>query len=158
MYPLSPYDTDNHVVCEAYCAELNRWVLLDPTYDSFVFDESGEPIGVIETRRRLARRLPIAISDGANHNGETVDVDEIREYYAKNMFWFMVSVKQGASPFGSDGGGFVIVTPVGFDWCERMCLNADYCSELWGGESESMRRMFRDIERSAIRKPAEFLS
>lgn len=158
MFPLSPYDNDNHVVCEAWCEERSKWVLLDPTYRLVAFSEDGDPLGAVEIRERLSRLGSFTLCDGVNHNGDAVTVDEIREYYAKNMFWFMLSMTQGCGGF--ERGSFMIVEPEGFDWTRRMCENIDYCAALWGGDAataEGQKEFFRGLEQSVAYRSIEIL-
>lgn len=35
MMPKSTKDGDNHVVVEAFVSDLNKWIMLDPTYGSY---------------------------------------------------------------------------------------------------------------------------
>lgn len=158
MFPLSPYDSDNHVVCEAWCEERSKWVLLDPTYRLVAHGEDGEPLGVTEIRERLSRLGSFTLCGGANHNGDAVSPGEIREYYAKNMFWFMLSDTQGCSGF--ERGRFVIVEPEGFDWARRMCENIDYCAALWGGDAastEGQKQFFRGIGQTVAYRSLDIL-
>lgn len=50
IMPLSPYDSDCHVVNEVWDTALNKWVMLDITNDQYWVDESGTPLSVLEIR------------------------------------------------------------------------------------------------------------
>ncbi|MHC1695879.1 MAG: transglutaminase domain-containing protein [Eubacteriales bacterium] len=39
IMPFSPYDGDNHVVTHAYIKEQRKWIMLDPTYSSYISNE-----------------------------------------------------------------------------------------------------------------------
>jgi hypothetical protein len=38
IMPFAPYDTDNHVITHVYIKELKKWIILDPTFASYIMD------------------------------------------------------------------------------------------------------------------------
>lgn len=63
MMPLSPYDGDNHVVCEVWLPEEQRWVMMDPSYGGFVTDENGKSLSLLSLRQILGSRGEVRFSD-----------------------------------------------------------------------------------------------
>ena len=54
IIPLSPYDTDCHVVNEVWDTELGKWVMLDITNNEYWIDENGTPLSLLEIRSKGA--------------------------------------------------------------------------------------------------------
>jgi transglutaminase-like putative cysteine protease len=85
IMPFSPYDFDNHVVCEAWISDFNKWVMFDPTYNLYV-SFNDIPLNVYELRGSLANQEEVVFNNGANYNGTPINKDEITTYYAKDLF------------------------------------------------------------------------
>lgn len=149
IYPFSPYDCDNHVVCEAWCKERNKWIMLDPTYGSGAYYE-GEPLNIAEMRKLLADRKEITFSENMHYNGEKVtDLQDVREYYAKDLFWVMLTSVQGTQKDFSLRGMAYYCVPEGFDVKKHMLANVQYREELWGKQEwlEQRKKMLKsDVE------------
>ena len=88
MMPKSENDGDNHVVVEAFVSELNKWIMLDPTYGSYCLDSNGSILNLYEIRDHIAKDKEYHFSKTMNYNGEVVDdLDDVKDYYAKNLFF-----------------------------------------------------------------------
>ena len=135
LLPCSPYDGDNHVVCEAWDDDRKKWILLDPTYGSYFIDRNGAPLSVCEMREGLENREDLSLSPGSNYNGDALDKHEILEYFAKNLFYFFVNQRQGRNTGESP---LIVIAPKGFDAKRRMITNIDYRMEMTG-DSERMQ-------------------
>jgi len=132
IHPFSPYDCDNHVVCEAWSKERKKWMMLDPTYGSGAFYEEV-PLSIAEIRKLLAERKEIVFSETIHYNGEPVtDLQDVREYYAKDLFWMMLTSIQGSQKDFSKMGLAYYFAPEGFDVKKHMLANIQYREELWG--------------------------
>jgi hypothetical protein len=92
IMPASPYDYDNHVVTHAYIKESKQWILLDPTYNTYLMDKDKNILDVFEIRNLLANQEYIIFSDGFNLNGDKCDIDEVKTYYAKNLFYLKTDI------------------------------------------------------------------
>ena len=149
IHPFSPYDCDNHVVCEAWSKERKKWMMLDPTYGSGVFYE-GVPLSIAETRKHLADRKEISFSETIHYNGELVtDLQDVREYYAKDLFWMMLTGVQGSQKDFSKMVLAYYFAPEGFDVKKHMAANIQYREELWGKQEwlEQRKKMLAsDVE------------
>lgn len=132
LMPLSPYDGDNHVVCEVWLAEEKRWVMLDPSYGGYVMGENGRPFSLLELREALAHREKILFSDGFHYNGDrNLDFEDITCYYAKNLFYFRCSQVQ---TFGSDGSAQpqLYFVPKGYDPVRAQFACVEYKEKIFG--------------------------
>ena len=125
--PFSPYDGDNHVVCEAWIAEWGKWIMLDPTYGGYVQDETGRVLSVIELRRTLADRAGLVFSDNFNYNGDRdLDLEAIKTYYAKDLFYLLCASLQGHNAGLPEFNEHIVIAPVGYDVRKSMLVNIDY--------------------------------
>lgn len=126
IMPFSPYDFDNHVVCEAWIEELNKWVMLDPTYNLYT-TFNNIPLNTYELRVHLSNQdLEIIYNNEANYNGSPINKEEIKTYYAKDLFRFMVSDIQGANSENIDGRRLINITPCGYDVKQFTLANIDF--------------------------------
>ena len=146
IMPFSPYDVDNHVVCEAWVESLDKWVMFDPTYNLYAL-RNNEPLNVLELRRLLADRKDVVFNNEANYNGNPIDKDEIMEYYAKDLFYLMVSDIQGSNP--DSISKYIRVAPIGYDAKKSRLANIDYRINK-RGESEHLLNWRKDTEKAKI--------
>lgn len=132
MMPQAVEDGDNHVVVESYSSEWKKWVMLDATYGSYCLDTRGIVLNLQEIRNLIQQGEDYKFSDELNYNGETyLDIEDIKEYYKKNVFFFRCKSVQ---EYGShrEHGNMVEVAPDGFDVHERMVKNLQYRMKLYG--------------------------
>jgi len=146
MMPQSAEDGDNHVVVEAFISELHKWIMLDPTYGSYCVDSDGVILNLFEMRNSIACDREFFLSDTINYNGEKVDdLDDVKNYYAKNLFFFRVKSVQG---FGEhrEYGNMLEFSPSGFDVHKRMVDNLSYRIDTYG--DFEMFRIWKKYEES----------
>lgn len=132
MMPKEVEDDDNHVVVEAYVSEWKKWIMLDATYGSYCADENGRVLNLGELRNVIQNGEKYTFSENLNYNGETnLDVEDIRNYYAKNVFFFRCKSEQG---FGAhrEYGNMLEIAPDGFDVHHRMVANLKYRIQQYG--------------------------
>ena len=132
MMPQSAQDGDNHVVVEAFIAELGKWVMLDPTYGSYCIGDNGTILNLYEIRTYIASDKDYSFSHTLNYNGSAVDdIDDVKEYYAKDLFFLRCKSVQG---YGQhvDYGNIAEISPVGFDVHKRMVDNLQFRIESYG--------------------------
>ena len=150
MLPYSPYDGDNHVVCEAWVSELHKWIMVDPTYNAVVLDEHNEPLNIMEIRNALADRDKLHFANGLNYNGDEVDEADVMEYYAKDMFWFMIRDIQGCDNENRPDGHILTIVPEGYDIHKSKLLNIDYRISCWGDNDLLQQRKIQIEEEIPI--------
>ena len=156
IMPFSPYDGDNHVVCEAWSDSLNKWFMIDPTYNLYAIHE-GVYLSTIEIRTKLANQEVIAFNEKANYNGKPINVDDITSYYAKNLFRFMVSDIQGSDSENIDGRRMIDITPIGYDVTRSALANVDFRVKE-NGECENTHEWRKSVlDNTAIYKGIDIL-
>lgn len=154
LVPCSPYDVDCHVVCETYITELKKWVMLDPTYGTYVTDENNVPLSVSEIRELLADKKEIRFSEKAHYNNSPFLANETTEYYAKDMFIIELNETQGAF---SECPLVVSIVPLGFDIKRREKVNADFIMEQLGNHEWVVKTVSRLKNRIFVCKDISIL-
>ena len=132
MMPQSAEDGDNHVVVEAFISELNKWIMLDPTYGSYCKGLDGTILNLYELRNYIADNKEYYFSQSMNYNGEQVDdVEDVKNYYAKNLFFLRCKSIQG---YGHhvEYGSILEMAPKGFDVHKRMVNNLMFRRKAYG--------------------------
>jgi len=149
LMPLSPYDRDNHVVCEAWSNEYNKWIMVDPTYGLYLVDEKKTPLNVMEIRERLAFQKELNLNEGCHYNGNELDKNEILEYYAKDFFYFQIRKIHGYNMDGIENNWMITIAPKGYDVKKKELANIDYRIKQWG-DNESFQNWRRNVEEGSI--------
>jgi len=105
-----PFD-DCHVVVNFYSESLDRWVMLDPTYNLYLMDENDEMIGVEEFRDIIIAGGQLKPNGGAAYDGVegSFEIRGYREYMAKNF----IRLQRGTiMRYGSDDNdGWITLIP-----------------------------------------------
>ncbi|MCL2421257.1 MAG: hypothetical protein FWD03_05305 [Defluviitaleaceae bacterium] len=152
IMPFSPYDEDNHVVTIVFINDLNKWIMLDPSYNAYFMDENDNILSPWEAREMLSNQGCIRLNDGYNYNGDYTGEKsgEPPEYYieymAKDLFWFFCDE---ISTFGIDANGAEIlaVAPIGYDVQKFFVANIEYRIKKYGG-SEGLLGWLADVEKT----------
>ena len=134
IMPFSPYDTDNHVVTHAYIAELDKWIMLDPTYCTYFKDVDGNILDVFELRTFLADGRDVFLNEEFSYNGiqlitDNETVRNYKRYLTKDLFRFETSE---ISAFGSGAlwEKFIYICPVGYNPFEWRMYEREYSLEF----------------------------
>lgn len=79
---------DCHVINMVFSKDLNKWIWIDPTFDSYVMDEKGSLLGIQEVRERLIKGMPLVLNADANWNRSALQTKEyyLQTYMAKNLY------------------------------------------------------------------------
>ncbi|MCD8101288.1 MAG: transglutaminase-like domain-containing protein [Alistipes sp.] len=81
-------DGDNHVITEVYSESLGKWIMMDPSWNVYVMDENGLPLGTREIRERLVDDGYMKLNDDCDlssfEHGQWKDY--LYEYMAKNLY------------------------------------------------------------------------
>lgn len=82
---------DCHVICAVWSQTLGRWLWIDPTFDAYVTNEHGTPLGIREVRERMRNGEPYLLNPEANWNFEIPQVKEeyLDLYMAKNLYYLV---------------------------------------------------------------------
>ena len=154
MMPQSEVDEDNHVVVEAYVSELDKWIMVDPTYGSYCLDSKGNILNLWEIRNIVANDQDYYFSDTINYNGEIIkEIEDVREYYAKNLFFLRCRSVQGYGQH-REYKNMLEIAPLGFDVHKRMINNLQYridtfgdypVFQTWKSYEENLKNIYIDI-------------
>lgn len=133
MYPYSPFDMDNHVVTEVFDRKLNKWIMLDPTFDTYLVDINGTPLSLIEARILFGKNEFVTAVNSYKRNKDLKSVYnkniQLNTYYKKNCFYFCILNTNG---FGVNGK-YIYFYPSSFNRKEQTIQNAlyrlQYCKE-----------------------------
>ena len=132
MMPENVEDTDNHVVVEVFLQEMKKWIMLDPTYGSYCMNRDKEPLNLYELRNATIGGEEILFSEKINYNGDqNLDLDDIKSYYVKNLFFLRCKKHQGYGVH-REYGDMLEIAPIRFSVQERMVANLKYRINLFG--------------------------
>ncbi len=158
IMPFSPYDHDNHVICEVWIPELKKWIMLDPTYNTYVMDKSSDILNTYELRTALANREKVTFSKGLNYNGNyNQDKDEITEYYAKDLFFFSCMEIHTFNSGQLKSNRQLFFVPVGYDVKKSYLINIDYRMKNFGDSNWLKKRRESTEHKEFICCPIEEL-
>ena len=132
MMPKDANDGDNHVVVEAFISDLNKWIMLDPTYGSYCLDSNKIILNLYEIRKHIVEDKEYHFSQSINYNGTMVDdIDDVKNYYAKNLFFLRCKAVQGYGRH-TEYGNILELAPKGFDVHNRMIENMLFRINTYG--------------------------
>jgi transglutaminase-like putative cysteine protease len=116
------FDGDCHVVTLVLLPELMKWIVLDPTFNTFFHDAHGSPLSPLEIRELYREhRTPVFKHIEMNKVGalmmngvECSTYDEwYAAYMAKNCFRFHCPLASGHGQAGREEA-YVFLNPVGY--------------------------------------------
>lgn len=87
--PSTPLFQDCHVIVEAYSSRLNKWVMLDPTYNLILQNEADIYINVLELRTAILNNTPLTANINAAYNEGSFYLNDYLKYMAKNTALFI---------------------------------------------------------------------
>lgn len=150
IQPCSPYDGDSHAVTQVFISEMNKWVMLDPTYCAYLTNERKEPLSLVELRACLANQKPVFFSAEAEYNGMKWTEEEEKagiEYFAKNLFYMQTTENSAfldTDATGCAAGNRVItLSPDGYDVRQNRLSNIEYRIKQYGSFRQAEKWMDR---------------
>jgi hypothetical protein len=147
LMPKNSNDMDNHVVVMVWLPEMGKWIMLDPSFNSYFLDANGNVLGPLETRKAIASAQSISLNQDAKHT-----YIGYLNYMAKDMCWFYSNKK---SAFGAFGGqrDTIYLCPADFDLNEWSAKNMRYRnSMLKAMKNEELSRLALSDEELATRE------
>jgi hypothetical protein len=110
---------DCHVINIVYSKDLKKWIWMDPTFETYVQDDTGHYLNIEEVRQRLIEQKPLKLGGNLNWNGNPYDGGEeqyLHVYMAKNLFRFSCPT-QSLEGFESKKGKrlYIDLYPVGYN-------------------------------------------
>ena len=117
------FDGDSHSIVTVWSETYDKWILLDPTFDTCFVNEQGELLGYLEVRD-IYRNGEIPsfrhiglVADGLRMAG--VKFDSYDAWYAvymsKNLFWAISPLKSAQGYESAEAPSWVMLEPVGYD-------------------------------------------
>lgn len=151
IMPFNPNDEDNHVVSMVFVKDLDKWIMLDPSYNAYFEDEKAAILSPWEARQLLADQGNIKPCKTYNYNGDYTGEtsgetpQHYIEYMAKDLFWFFSAKKNAfnSSPFESDNA--VFLAPLGFDVKKFHIANIEYRIRKYG-DKEILRNWMAKVK------------
>lgn len=112
-------DGDCHVINAVWSQDLGRWLWMDPSFNAYVTDENGEPLGLREVRRRMRDGRPYYLNEDANHNNRTPQTRDhyLDEYMTKNLYWLQapeLNLFCVESPYFNSESKYINLVPQGY--------------------------------------------
>ncbi len=109
LYPYNPIDEDNHVVVEIYSNELEKWIMLDPSSNTYCQNKNGDPMSLLEIRDNLISKLPFTIIS----QEQIDDPIYLETYLTKNLIFLVYDSING---FGNNNDNIrYYLLPQNFD-------------------------------------------
>lgn len=103
--PLDPKDTDSHVVTAVWSSTLQKWLLMDPSFNAYVLDHQGQIMSIEEVREGLIKGSSYFLNAGAEAFGKPLTEKFYLSYYmTKNLYALMspLQVEYGLEGSGTD--------------------------------------------------------
>lgn len=111
---------DCHVINSVYSKTLNKWLWMDPTFNAYVTDEKGNPLGIAEVRERLRNDQPLVLNEDANWNNQSKQTKlyYLDYYMAKNLYYVVCPLRSEFNAETNYDGkvwsDYVALVPEGF--------------------------------------------
>lgn len=86
---------DCHVINSVWNPDTKNWIWIDPTFDAYVMDETGQLLGIAEVRQRLVNGMPLLLNPEANWNRQITQTasDYLYRYMAKNLYRLQTPIR-----------------------------------------------------------------
>jgi len=126
LYPENPNDMDKHVVTMAYIPESEKWIMLDPSFNSYLSDVDGNVLSPFEIRQKLADKEQMHLNQNAK-----IDYMDYANYLAKDMFYFssIQTTKFGVFDESAADNPMIYLGPANFDLNEWNITNLYFINE-----------------------------
>lgn len=123
IHPFSPFDFDSHVVCEIFDEQRGKWIMLDPTTDSYFVNEDNVPLSMYEIRTNYLNSEFLTLVSADDKDADLRKAAEKNEsinlYFLKNCFRISFETYNG---FG-ERKGLVCLVPEHYPVCRNEELN-----------------------------------
>jgi len=119
LYPQT-YAGDNHVVVMVWLPETGRWIMIDPSFDSYLSDNDGNILSPGEVRDNLAAGVEMKLNPAAE-----IDYMGYCNYLAKDMFYFTCVQDTKFGTFEGNAA-WAYLAPNGFDLPEWLVRQLEY--------------------------------
>ncbi len=112
--------TDAHVINSVYSTTLNKWLWMDPTFNAYWKDESGNLLSIEEVRERVIEGRPLILNDDANRNNQDKYTKEryLDGFMAENLYWFLCVAETRFNVerhWNFDNSTLICLVPLGYE-------------------------------------------
>jgi hypothetical protein len=133
--PLNPNDQDSHVVSQVWLSEKKKWIIVDPTTNSYFMDKDGEILNAIELRENIVSGNPIVCSPKTIFGEETNDSEAYLAYMAKNLFYMRSPVINCFGSEDREDQKWLTLCPKEFNGSKRDGIRFKQIEEILRGRS-----------------------
>lgn len=91
LMPKNGNTGDNHVGNMVYIDHLEKWILVDASWNSYFKNEDGKYLDVFELRDAFANNYKVIVNKKAHHNHckyNSKQDDYYKKYMSKNLYYF----------------------------------------------------------------------
>lgn len=113
--PFDKQDSDRHSVTMVWSDDLHKWLLMDPTFDTYFTSTAGTPLGPAQIRAAMAKGDSILVADSINWNGQPRSKIEHYCYMAKNLFQLLCGARWSPAANVKGKPVYVYLIPAGYD-------------------------------------------
>lgn len=107
---------ESHVITMVYSSKLQKWLWMDPTFETYMTDEKGGLLGIGEVRERMIHDRPLKVAGNLNVNQHPYKGGEAAyiNYMNKNIFRLMTPVESRYGYEGQNKWTLVELIPDGY--------------------------------------------
>jgi len=118
-YPKNENDHESHVINIVYSITLNKWILMDATFNAYLTDENDNLLGIAEVRERLIEGQPLILNKNANWNNRIPWTKDMYfdNYMTRFLYWFQCSARSAfnlESDYRDTDEEYISLMPVGY--------------------------------------------
>lgn len=84
---------DNHVVVNVFLPKLNKWVMIDPSYNAIVYSFRGTALSIEEIRKELAENNELILNDEANYYNKKLSKELYFRPLIKKLYRFATPIE-----------------------------------------------------------------
>ena len=84
-----------HAFNTVYVNSLQKWIYIDPTFQSCYTNDGGQYLSIAEIREYLIQDRAMFLHPQADYNGEPISQDDNLHYLSKNFYRFSCSLHSG---------------------------------------------------------------
>ena len=95
--PMGTFPYDVHCVTIVFVNELQKWVMLDPTFNIYICDEHDSPISLPDMRSRIIEGKKVIPCSNNRFKSRKIDklIESYMKYMVKNLFCFYYVFNEG---------------------------------------------------------------
>lgn len=89
--PLDPEDNDSHVIVAVWSETLGSWLWADPSFNAYLTDAAGRPVGLQEVRSGLLEDTKYRLNPEAEIRGKPLTEKFYLDYYMTKNLYALIS-------------------------------------------------------------------